>query len=145
VAFFTFNGHARWGHKETHAHAPTGHDDHASHAQAETHDEPLAAADHDDHGHGHDHKPHESPWVMLVPLIVLSIGAIFAGFVFVEHFVGDGRAEFWREAIFIGPHNEVLEHAHHSPAWVIWAPLVMSVGGLLVAAYVYLLKEGLGA
>jgi NADH-quinone oxidoreductase subunit L len=142
VAFFTFNGHARWGHKDT-------HDDHAhgdDHAHAtESHSEPLPDDHHDDHGHGHDHKPHESPWVMLVPLILLSIGAIASGFVFVDHFVGEGRAEFWRGAIFIGPHNQVLEHAHHSPLWVHWAPFVMSVAGLLVAAYVYLLKEGLGA
>jgi NADH-quinone oxidoreductase subunit L len=142
VAFFTFNGHARWGHGD-HAH----HDDHASHAQVETHTEPLPDdhGHHDDHGHGHDHKPHESPWVMLVPLIVLSIGAVAAGFVFHNFFVGEARAEFWRGAIFVGPHNEVLEHAHHSSALIKWAPFVMSVAGLLVAAYVYLLKEGLGA
>lgn len=148
LAFFTFNGHARWGHDETHAHAAHGHDDHATSAQHETHDEPLAeeAHQHDDHhGHGHDHKPHESPWVMLTPLVILSIGAVAAGFVFVDYFVGHHEAEFWRGAIFSAPDNHVLHDAHNSPAWVKWSPLVMSVGGLLVAAYVYLLKEGLGA
>ncbi|MET0337985.1 MAG: NADH-quinone oxidoreductase subunit L, partial [Caulobacter sp.] len=148
LAFFTFNGHARWGHDETHAHAAHGHDDHATSAQHETHDEPLAeeAHQHDDHhGHGHDHKPHESPWIMLAPLVILSIGAVFAGFVFVDYFVGHHEAEFWRGAIFSAPDNHVLHDAHNSPAWVKWSPLVMSVGGLLVAAYVYLLKEGLGA
>jgi NADH-quinone oxidoreductase subunit L len=41
LAFFTFNGQARWGHDD-HAHAAHGHDDHVtSHAQIETHDEPL--------------------------------------------------------------------------------------------------------
>ncbi|WP_269713437.1 NADH-quinone oxidoreductase subunit L [Caulobacter sp. NIBR2454] len=148
LAFFTFNGHGRWGHDETHAHAAHGHDDHATSAQHETHDEPLAADAHqhdDHHGHGHDHKPHESPLIMLIPLGVLSIGAIFAGFVFVDFFVGHHEAEFWRGAIYSAPDNHVLHDAHNSPAWVKWSPLVMSVGGLLVAAYVYLLKEGLGA
>ena len=36
--------------------------------------------------------------------------------------------------------NHVLEHAHHSPTWVIWSPLIASVLGLLVAAYVYLVR-----
>jgi NADH-quinone oxidoreductase subunit L len=40
------------------------------------------------------------PWVMLVPLVVLSLGAIFAGFVFVDYFVGEEYAEFWKGAIF---------------------------------------------
>jgi NADH-quinone oxidoreductase subunit L len=141
VAFFTFNGHARWGHAD-HGHTDAhGHDDHASTAQHETHDEPLPDA-HDDHGH--DHKPHESPWSMLFPLVVLSVGAIAAGFVFYEYFVGHHQAEFWRGAIYIAPTNHVLEHAHHVPTWVLWAPLVATVIGLAVAAYVYLLKEGLG-
>jgi len=149
VAFFTFNGKARWGHDD-HAHAEAhGHDDHASHAQIETHDEPLAddAHAHDDHGHGHDHKPHESPWVMLVPLIVLSIGAVFAGFVFVDYFVGHHQEEFWRGAIFNAPTNHVLHEAHEVPEWVKWSPLVASILGLLIAVYVYLIRgnERLGA
>ena len=128
LAFFTFNGHARWG-KDAHAH---GHDEHAAHA-------------HDDHGHGgHDHTPHESPWIMLVPLVVLSIGAISVGYLFHHQFIGDEQVEFWKGAIFNAPTNHVMEH-HEAPQWVVLAPLVASVLGLLVAVYVYLIKEGLGA
>ncbi|WP_411288076.1 NADH-quinone oxidoreductase subunit L [Phenylobacterium sp.] len=135
VAFFTFNGHARWS--DDHGHHA---DDHATTAQAETHDEPLA----DDHAHGHGHKPHESPWVMLVPLILLAVGAIGAGFAFHEQFIGHEQKEFWRGAIFNAPTNHVME-PHEAPLWVVLAPIVVSVLGLLVAAYVYLVKEGLGA
>lgn len=151
LAFFTFNGHARWTsedlehhwHNRDHEHGH-GHDDHASEAQLETHDEPLGAHDHA-HGHGHGPAlPHESPWTMRLPLLLLSIGAIAAGFAFHHEFIGEHQAEFWRGAIFTAPSNHVLG-AHHFPTWVVWAPLVASVGGLLVAAYVYLLKEGLGA
>jgi NADH-quinone oxidoreductase subunit L len=156
VAFFTFNGHARWTpedlehHWHNRDHAHDDHGAHASHAQAETHDEPLADAPaHDDHGHGHGHghgeyKPHESPWSMRIPLLVLAAGAIGAGFLFHHQFIGAEQGEFWRGAIFHLP-SEQAEAEHHAPLWVVWAPLVASVLGLLVAAYVYLLKEGLGA
>jgi NADH-quinone oxidoreductase subunit L len=141
LAFFTFNGHARWGDVHDAHHA----DDHATAAQLETHSEPdVSDHAHDAGGHhGHDHKPHESPWVMLVPLFILAAGAIGAGFLFHEDFVGHHEAEFWRGSITGG--HEVLEHAHHVPAWVLWSPLVASLIGLAVAAYVYLLREGLGA
>ncbi|MBL8771940.1 MAG: NADH-quinone oxidoreductase subunit L, partial [Phenylobacterium sp.] len=190
VAFFTFNGHARWTsedlehhwHNRDHDHA--GHaDDHATHAQIETHFEPEPAhAAHADHGHGHGHGahlPHESPWTMRIPLIVLSVGAIAAGFAFHHQFIGDEKAEFWKGAIYNAPvtghgpeaagaqaapaahaeaaapaakaagpapeHAEAPAEAHHAPAWVILAPLVASILGLLVAAYMYLWREGLGA
>jgi NADH-quinone oxidoreductase subunit L len=145
LAFFTFNGHARWGHDAHDAHGEAEHaDDHASAAQLETHDEPLAHAAEAHDGHGHDHKPHESPWIMLVPLVVLSVGAIFAGGFFEGAFIGHEQAEFWRGAIFNGPDNHVMEH-HEAPVWAVLAPLVAAIIGLAVAAYMYLVKEGLGA
>src|SRR5690606_4624098 len=121
------------------------HDDHAhGGAQHETHDEPLPEAHHD-HGHG-DHLPHESPWTMRIPLLVLALGAIGAGFAFHHQFIGEHSGEFWRGAIFNAPVEHAAEGgAHHAPLWVIWAPLVVSVGGLLVAAYMYIWREGLGA
>ncbi len=152
VAFFTFNGHARWdamiegapGH-HTDGHATSAaHADHA-HPHAHAHDDHGHAHAHDDHGHGHgDHKPHESPLVMLVPLILLSVGAIASGFVFEHNFIGEGRNEFWRGAIFNAPTNHVLGE-HHFPLLIAQAPLIAAVIGLAVAAYMYLLKEGLGA
>ncbi|TAL35164.1 MAG: NADH-quinone oxidoreductase subunit L [Phenylobacterium sp.] len=151
VAFFTFNGHARWTsedlehhwHNRDHAHddhAHGAHDDHAhaaAPAHAETHSEP-------DHGHGHDHKPHESPWTMRIPLLVLSVGAIAAGFVFHHQFIGEHNAEFWKGAIFNAP-SEHHGGGHDFPLWVVLAPIVVSVTGLLVAAYMYIWREGLGA
>jgi NADH-quinone oxidoreductase subunit L len=142
LAFMTFHGSAKWkdGH---HGHADA-HDDHASRAQLETHDEPLAS--HDDHAHGHGElHPHESPWVMIVPLLVLAVGAIASGFVFSGQFIGHHQAEFWRGAIFTGAENHVLHEMHEVPTWVIWSPLVVSALGLLMAAFVYLWNEGMGA
>ena len=130
LAFMTFHGTAKWGHgHEDHGH---GHDAHA-HSHGEQDD------------HAQDHKPHESPFAMLLPLILLAIGAIGAGYAFVENFVGEDRNAFWRGAIFNAPTNHVLENAHHSPQWVVIAPLVVSMLGLAIAFFVYVLNEGMGA
>ncbi|ODT87984.1 NADH-quinone oxidoreductase subunit L [Phenylobacterium sp. SCN 70-31] len=155
LAFFTFNGHARWTSEDLEHHWHNRdhhtHDDHATDAQHETHSEPLPDAhdqDHHGHGHGHghgEHKPHESPWTMRIPLLVLAAGAIFAGFVFHHEFIGSHAGDFWRDAIFNLPAEHAGEGGHHAPLWVYLAPLVASVGGLLVAAYMYIWKEGLGA
>jgi len=146
LIFMTFHGTPKWAHAD-HGHADHG-DDHAhtsnaplSDAGAETHSEPLP----DDHGHGdHDHKPHESPWVVLVPLFVLSVGAIFAGALFAEKFIGADRLEFWRAAIFTAPSNHVLG-AKEGPEWELWAPLTVTAIGFVFAFYVYILNEGMGA
>ncbi|MFC0632326.1 NADH-quinone oxidoreductase subunit L [Brevundimonas balnearis] len=144
LIFMTFHNKPVW--KDGHAHA---HDDHASDAQLETHSEPDVShahhdAHHDDHGHHHGPlKPHESPWVMLVPLLILSVGAIASGFAFYDQFVGYHEHEFWRGAIYTAEHNHVLHDSHEVPTWVLWAPLFVSTAGTLIAIWFYVVKEGL--
>ena len=150
LIFMTFHGKAKWA-KEAHGPAADhGAHDHASHAQIETHTEPHDAGHddghaHDDHGHGHGGTPHESPWIMLVPIMLLSVGAVFAGGVFASHFIGEGRADFWRGAIFTLASNHVLDTEGKLPAWEVWSPLGLTLIGFLAAFYVYVMKEGLGA
>ena len=145
LVFMTFHGKAKWAHDD-HGHADAhAHDDHASHAQLETHSEPLPDDHAHDHGHGHDHKPHESPLTMLVPLGLLAIGAIAAGYAFVEYFVGHDQEHFWAGSVFNAATNHVLHEMHDAPTWVLWSPLVVTAIGLAVAFYVYILKEGMGA
>ena len=123
VAFMTFHGPKHW--QGDHGHADHHHDDHA-------------------HGH-HAHEPHESPLTMLIPIIVLAVGAIGAGFVFAPYFLGEHSHAFWGHAIFTAPTNHILHESHEiKEVWVKWAPLFVTVTGSLVAAYVYLLKPGLG-
>jgi NADH-quinone oxidoreductase subunit L len=130
LIFMTFHGTPHWG-----AHVQT--------EPGETHDEPL---EHDAHGPGgHDLDPREPSWSIRFPLVILAIGAAVAGYLFVAQFIGEGRAAFWRGAIFVGPTNHVLDQIHTLPAWVVWAPLTVTVAGFLVAAYMYLLHEGLAA
>ncbi|MDP1631897.1 MAG: NADH-quinone oxidoreductase subunit L [Caulobacter sp.] len=133
LVFMTFHGTAKWGEGAAHADDHDAADAHAADAHAA----------HDDHAH--DHKPHESPLVMLVPLIVLAVGALGAGYAFVEQFVGEDQVAFWRGAIVNGPHNHILHAMHEAPLWVILAPLVVSVLGFAVAWWVYIAREGMGA
>jgi NADH-quinone oxidoreductase subunit L len=86
---------------------------------------------------------HESPNVMLVPLYVLAFGAVVAGFVGFNLFVGEGRAEFWREALFVLPEHDSLEGAHHAPFWVGLLPTVVGVIGIAIAYRFYIQKPEL--
>ena len=134
--FMTFEGKPRWaghghdahGHADQ-AHAAHGHDDHAHAHAAHAHD--------DHHGHGHDHKPHESPLVMLIPLAVLSLGALGAGWAFKEAFIGHDYEHFWKAALFTGKDNHILHEMHEVPKWVIWSPFVAMLIGLALAWYMY--------
>ena len=72
---------------------------------------------------------HESPWVMLGPLVVLSIGATFLGWALDTWFIGADWQHFWNGSIFNGPQNDVMENLEHVPFWVEKAPLVFALAG----------------
>ena len=88
---------------------------------------------------------HESPYIMLVPMMVLAVGAILSGGLLFTHFVGEGSAEFWAKAILILPGHDALEGAEHVPAWVKAAPLVVGLTGIAIATYLYLVRTELPA
>ena len=80
---------------------------------------------------------HESPFVMILPLLVLATGAVFAGYVFYDYFVGATRADFWASSLFVLSANDTVEAAHHVPMWVKKAPLVAGVSGIVIATLIY--------
>ena len=141
LMFLTFWGKPRWEQSEHIQHAlhdahGHGHDDHGhDHAHA-----------HADHGHGHaahsdgtgGYHPHESPFPMLIPLILLSIGAVFAGFVFHGYFIEPSAGEaYWHGAIAF---NEHLMHAMHEvPLGVKLSASVAMLLGLL-GAYIFYIR-----
>jgi len=84
------------------------------------------------------HHVHESPYVMLVPLFLLALGAILAGVVFHEFFIGHEYDHFWKGVLFTLPGNELLEEFHHVPLWVKLAPFVAMLIGLLLAWQFYI-------
>lgn len=81
---------------------------------------------------------HESPKVMILPLFVLAIGALFSGYVAYDYFVGAKAAEFWGDAILILDHHKALENAHHVPIWVKLSPIVVGVLGIGLAYVLYI-------
>ena len=97
------------------------------------------------HGLAHDYyardHAHESPAVMLVPLIVLAAGSILAGFPFKEIFAGHNVEEFFRESVKLAP--GVLEDMHRVPILVGLLPTVMMAIGLLVAWQFYIRRPDL--
>ena len=82
---------------------------------------------------------HESPAVMLVPLLVLAVGAVATGAVFAPYFVGHDWQQFWNGAIVNAPHNEIMHHVHEVPSWVPLAPTVVGVAGIALAYLLYML------
>ena len=110
--------------------------------------------------HTYDHA-HESPMNMLVPLGVLSAGAIAAGVIFYSKFMGNA-GDFWHGALPTaggGTHANIApdtlyaaaettasdaDHGggHDFPAWVLWAPFVVSAMGFVIAWFMYQFRNG---
>lgn len=144
LMFLTFWGKPRWVESEHIQHALHDAHGHGDHHDAPAHEDGAHGADshaHDDHGvHAASgdgtggYHPHESPWVMLTPLVLLSIGAVAAGYVFKTAFL-DTEA-FWNGSI---AYNEHLMHAMHEvPMLVKYAAFIVMVLGLLTAWYGYI-------
>ena len=84
-------------------------------------------------------KIHESPKVMLFPLMVLSILTIFSGIYFVDYFMSHDYQFLWQTAIYLSESNHVIESIHYVPKWVKYSPLAMMVLGLITAIIFYLI------
>jgi NADH-quinone oxidoreductase subunit L len=82
---------------------------------------------------------HEAPSVMLIPVALLALGAMFAGFAFYESFVGHDMKIFWGASILNNNPN-LFTDAHHVPLWVKLLPLFASLSGFVMAWYFYLVK-----
>jgi NADH-quinone oxidoreductase subunit L len=156
LMFLTFYGAPRWagsehiqhavhdahGHgHDDHAHDPHGHGDVAADAPAQE----DAGQGPDAHAILHDsppegtagYHPHESPLVMLIPLVVLTLGAIAAGFVFHGFFIEPEAGErYWHGSLAF---NEHLMHAMHEvPTWVKLSATVAMLSGLAIGWFAYI-------
>ncbi|MEM0908364.1 MAG: NADH-quinone oxidoreductase subunit L [Pseudomonadota bacterium] len=83
---------------------------------------------------------HESPWTMLAPIVVLSVGALFAGRLFYHDFEGDPTGHFWGGSIFASATNHVIHEMHNVAAWVVLSPSVAMLLGFLVAVLCYVMR-----
>ncbi|GAB3506385.1 NADH-quinone oxidoreductase subunit L [Pseudoxanthomonas daejeonensis] len=169
LLFMAFHGKERF----RDAHAGHGHDDHAhaEHAHGDHVQGDVAHADgshgHDDHGNHGAHEPHESPWVVTVPLILLAIPSVLIGFftagpmLFGTTWGGDHHAAaipgqlvtFFTGAIdFTDPARDTIarvgEEFWHGPVKYATHGMMMpafwlTVAGFLLAALFYLWKPDL--
>ncbi|KQX25509.1 MULTISPECIES: NADH-quinone oxidoreductase subunit L [unclassified Sphingomonas] len=156
LVFLTFFGKPRWAGSEHIQHAV-----HDAHGHGHDHDAPADEdAGHDphaqdDHGHGHaahghghggavegdlGYHPHESPAPMMIPLVVLSMGAIFAGWFFAPWFLDPEKgAAFWAGSIAFDAH---LMHAMHGiPAFAKLSATIVMLIGLAIAIWAYVLDR----
>ena len=161
LMFLTFWGQPRWAQSEhiqhalhdAHGHdgAHGDHDHDHDHATDAHHGAPKA----EDAGHApsthapsqHDlpvgtggYHPHESPLPMLIPLIVLSIGAIAAGFVFKGYFIDATAGEtYWHGAIAFREH--LMEAMETVPVPIKLATAIAMLLGLFTAWYAYIRNQ----
>ena len=95
--------------------------------------------------HTHEHA-HESPMVMVLPLAVLAVGAIFAGMFWYEDFFGKVKhIEEWFGASIYMNHdtNHVIHDAHYVPTWVKVSPFVAMLIGFIVSWMFYIKNTAL--
>ena len=135
--FLVFHGKPRWGQH--------GQAEHGQAAQG------LAAHDDDTHGHDQHHglaagdKPHESPWVVTVPLILLAIPSVLIGLYTVQPML---FGDFFKGAIAVDPsHPAMAEIAKHFHDWLSFAthalttlPFWLMVAGIASAYYCYMIN-----
>ncbi|CAB3856833.1 NADH-quinone oxidoreductase subunit L [Achromobacter mucicolens] len=132
VYFLVFHGKERFDTSDHgHGHDAHGHDDHG----------------HDDHGHGHHGgKPHESPWVVTLPLILLAIPSVFVGAWAVDPMV---FGKFFDGVIKVLPQQHPAMHvlSEEWHGWVAYGlhafqtlPFWLVVAGFVISWYCYLIN-----
>ena len=85
-------------------------------------------------------KIHESPMVMTIPLIILAIGSIFAGYFFKDLFIGFEKSyQFWNSSIFF---LEPLS-SEHPPKWFIFLTPTLVTVSIPIAYYFFVKRKDL--
>ncbi len=132
--FLVFHGKERFHHK------PFPPEDDHSHAQ-----------DENEHGHGGDHTPHESPWVVTLPLVLLAIPSVVIGFLTIQPML---FGKFFEGAIVNDiarhPAMQYLQSHFHSAAGMAahglqTVPFWLAVAGVVVAWWFYLMQPAIPA
>jgi NADH-quinone oxidoreductase subunit L len=148
--FLVFHGKERYDQNpDAHHDAHATHDAHDEHA---SHDEPNVS--HDAHGHDPHAKPHESPWVVWLPLVLLAIPSVVIGFLTIKPMLYGG---FFKDAILINaekhPAMEELtqgfEHAGSAVGMALHGftalPFWLALAGVVLSWYMYMINPALPA
>ncbi len=138
--FLVFHGEERFGKAhDHHAHADA-HDEH--HDDEHSHDE--------HHGLAPGQKPHESPWVVTLPLVLLAIPSLLIGYVSIQVFLYNGH---FNGVIFVSEHHEgmakLAEEFHGPLAMALHGftslPFWLALSGVAMAWYFYLVNPAIPA
>ncbi|WP_332823644.1 NADH-quinone oxidoreductase subunit L [Ramlibacter sp.] len=106
---------------------------------------------HDDHGHEEHHEPHESPWVVTVPLLLLAIPSVVIGFLTIKPML---YGDFLKDAIFVDaakhPAMAEMAKAFHGPVQMAFHGLQtmvfwLALAGVVLAWYLYMKNTALPA
>ena len=137
--FLVFHGKERFGHADGSEHG-------ASHADAHEED----AHEEDDHHHGlaPGQKPHESPWVVTLPLVLLAIPSVVIGFITIEPML---FGDWFKDVIFVGDNHvglKELEASFHGAVGMAihglqTAPFWLAMSGVVLAWFFYLVRPGI--
>ncbi|MEN9483470.1 NADH-quinone oxidoreductase subunit L [Sphaerotilus montanus] len=107
--------------------------------------------DEDDHGHAHAHTPHESPWVVTVPLLLLAIPSVVIGYLTIQPML---YGDFLKDAISVNLHahpamEELAQEFHGAAAMAMHAfstlPFMLALGGVVTAYVFYMLVPAVPA
>jgi NADH-quinone oxidoreductase subunit L len=123
------------------------------HGKERFHDKPFPGEhdDHDDHGHAEHHDPHESPWVVTVPLVLLAIPSVVIGYLTIQPML---FGDFFKDSIVVNaalhPAMEELAHEFHGAAAMALhglqtLPFWLALAGVVTAYVFYMLKPGIPA
>jgi NADH-quinone oxidoreductase subunit L len=132
--FLVFHGQPRF---EQHSDEPR--DDHAAHDAHDAHKDDHHAA----------HVPHESPWVVTLPLVLLAIPSVLIGFMAIEPML---FGDFLKSAITVNaekhPAMEELAQAFHGPLamalhGLTTLPFWLALAGVLSSYYMYMVNPAL--
>ncbi len=81
---------------------------------------------------------HESPKVMTIPLVLLAIGSVVAGYLGVRLGMVDPGGAFWNGSLFVLAEHDALAAAHDVPGWVVLLPTVVAAVGIGLAFVMYM-------
>ncbi|MDB5791230.1 MAG: NADH:ubiquinone oxidoreductase subunit [Massilia sp.] len=157
--FMVFHGEERFGKAHAHDDHSHAHDDHkqavaAGNGHNPGHGDPLALhesdAHHEEESHGHHglapgQKPHESPWVVTLPLILLAIPSVIIGYLAIGPML---HGDFFKDVIFVGENHTAMrtlsEHFHGAGAMALHglqtAPFWLALAGVVAAYYCYMVN-----
>jgi NADH-quinone oxidoreductase subunit L len=144
--FLVFHGEERFG-KVHHAHEGEHQDDHAH--EGEHKDEEVAHDHH--HGLAPGQKPHETPWVVWLPLVLLAIPSVVIGYLVIEPMI---FGDYFRDAIFVGENHlgwfeEMHEEFNGAGAMIFHdmkeLPFWLAVAGVVTAWFFYLKRPDIPA